>query len=317
MKQTIRQLIDWSQWGNQWVEYLRKKPESEHYERDLAQFSGAFADIGRRAKTLLKKNENEQEILRLTKKAEEIQRHFHHFLRQIKDKLTEPRHQLVTASSSIRQPVPINRPVPIGEHSLPPLPYAYDALEPYLDAETTRIHHDILHRNYVEGLNKAEKMLEQARAANDFELLKHWEREAAFHGAGHYLHTIYWQVMSPDGGGGPNGELAEQIIRDFGSFDSFKRHFSMAAEKVEGGGWALLVWSPRAQRTTILQGEKHQNLTQWESIPLLVLDVWEHAYFLKYQNRRGEYIDAWWNVVNWPHVQDRYLQARRLRWQPF
>ena len=201
------------------------------------------------------------------------------------------------------------RPVPIGGHRLPPLPYPYDALEPYIDERTMRLHHQKHHASYVDGLNKAEKMMQMARDTNDFELLKHWEREAAFNGAGHYLHTIFWNVMSPDGGGKPSGAIARQIDRDFGSFERFKRHFSAAAEKVEGGGWALLVWSPRSHRLEILQAEKHQNLSQWDVVPLLVLDVWEHAYYLKYQNERRKYIDAWWNTVNWNHVDERF-QAR-------
>ncbi|UFJ39097.1 superoxide dismutase [Brevibacillus humidisoli] len=317
MRHEIQQLIDWSQWGMQWVEYLRRKFPSQDIERDLAGFTDAFMEIGKKASMLRKKGDPKTEITRLTTQAEEIQQRFHQLLRQIQNSQSEPSHQMLPVSNQVRQPVPINRPVPIGAHKLPPLPYDYDALEPHIDAETMRIHHDILHRNYVEGLNKAETMMAEARTTNNFDLIKHWEREAAFNGAGHYLHTIFWQVMHPNGGGTPQGELAEQIIRDFGSFDAFKRHFSKAAEKVEGGGWALFVWSPRAQRTTILQAEKHQNLSQWESIPLLVLDVWEHSYFLKYQSQRSKYIEAWWNVVNWPHVQDRYLQARRLRWQPY
>jgi Fe-Mn family superoxide dismutase len=302
------------------VEYLRRKAPSQRQEEELKQFAEAFRAIGQSAGALRKQGAAAQEITRLTRQAEAIQKQFHQLLYQFQATRTgeaEAPQAIRVVSGQQRQPVPLNRPVPIGGHKLPPLPYSYDALEPYIDAETMRIHHDILHRNYVEGLNTAETMLAEARASRNFGLIKHWEREAAFHGAGHYLHTLFWQVMNPAGGGSPQGELAEQIIRDFTSFESFQRHFSQAAEKVEGGGWALLVWSPRAQRTTILQAEKHQNLTQWEAIPLLVLDVWEHAYFLKYQNRRAAYIEAWWNVVSWPHVQDRYLQARRLRWQPF
>lgn len=208
-------------------------------------------------------------------------------------------------------------PVPIGGHTLPPLPYPYDALEPHIDEKTMRLHHDKHHKSYVDGLNQAEKMMLQARKTGNFELIKHWEREAAFHGAGHYLHTLFWKTMSPDGGGEPSGELGKQIIRDFGSFLAFKQHFSRAAEKVEGSGWAILVWSPRSQRLEILQAEKHQNLSQWDVVPLLPLDVWEHAYYLKYQNNRKAYIDAWWNVVNWPAVNRRYLKARRLRWKPY
>jgi len=208
-------------------------------------------------------------------------------------------------------------PVPIGGHTLPPLPYPYDALEPCIDETTMRLHHDKHHRSYVDGLNRAEKKMLEARRQGDFDLIKHWEREAAFNGAGHYLHTIFWEAMSPDGGGAPGGELAKQIKRDFGSFEAFKAHFSNAAEKVEGGGWAILVWSPRSRRLEILQAEKHQNLSQWDVVPLLPLDVWEHAYYLKYNNRRADYIDAWWNVVNWPYVGKRFEQARRLQWAPF
>ncbi|MDR6224618.1 superoxide dismutase [Desmospora profundinema] len=208
-------------------------------------------------------------------------------------------------------------PVPIGKHVLPPLPYPYDALEPYIDAKTMRLHHDDHHRSYVEGLNKAEKMMAQARRTGDFDLIKHWEREAAFNGAGHYLHTLFWETMTPKGGGKPTGALARQIRQDFGSFDAFKKHFSAAAEKVEGGGWAILVWSPRSHRLEILQAEKHQNLSQQDQVPLLPLDVWEHAYYLKYPNKRKDYIDAWWNVVNWPAVSRRYRQARRLLWKPY
>ncbi|WP_307728585.1 superoxide dismutase [Alkalicoccobacillus plakortidis] len=208
-------------------------------------------------------------------------------------------------------------PVPIGGHTLPPLPYATNALEPYIDAETMRIHHDILHKKYVDDLNKAELELQQARKTGNYDLVKHWERELAFNGAGHYLHTLFWTVMSPDGGGFPMGELSTQIQQDFGSFEQFKAQFSAAAEKVEGAGWALLVWSPRAHHLEILQAEKHQNLSQQDQVPLLALDVWEHAYYLKYKNVRKDYIDQWWNVVNWPEVSKRFALAKKLRWQPY
>ncbi|MCM3713690.1 superoxide dismutase [Alkalihalobacillus oceani] len=208
-------------------------------------------------------------------------------------------------------------PVPIGGHTLPPLPYAYNALEPYIAEEIMRLHHDKHHQSYVDGLNKAEREMQKARRRNDYELIKHWEREAAFHGAGHYLHTIFWEIMSPNGGGEPGGELAAQIRHDFGSFRKMKEHFSAAANEVEGGGWAFLVWSPRAQRLEILQAEKHQNLSQQDMIPLLVLDVWEHAYYLQYKNERQPYIENWWNVVNWPAVEARYRKAQELRWEPF
>ncbi|MBW7474895.1 DUF2935 domain-containing protein [Paenibacillus oenotherae] len=207
--------------------------------------------------------------------------------------------------------------VPIGGHTLPPLPYPYNALEPHIDEATMRIHHDKHHQSYVDGLNRAEKELEKARQQNDFDLIKHWERELAFNGAGHYLHSIFWNIMSPHGGGPATGPIARQIERDFGSYEAFKKQFSAAAEKVEGGGWAILVWSPRSRRLEILTAEKHQNLSQWDIIPLLPLDVWEHAYYLKHQNKRADYIKDWWNVVYWPGVNDRFTEASKLVWEPY
>lgn len=204
-----------------------------------------------------------------------------------------------------------------GMHTLPRLPYAYDALEPYIDEKTMRIHHDKHHLSYVEGLNKAEKEMEKARKTNAYELLKHWEREAAFHGAGHYLHTLFWFTMKPNGGGKPKGSLAQQIAVDFGSFDQMKTHFSKAAEQVEGGGWAMLVWAPRAHKLEILQAEKHQNLSQQDQIPLLAIDVWEHAYYLKHQNEKKKYIEAWWNVVNWSEVEKRFNEAMKIKWDKY
>ncbi len=207
--------------------------------------------------------------------------------------------------------------VPPGRHVLPPLPYSYDALEPYISQRIMRLHHTKHHQSYVDGLNKAETKLEEARRTNNFKLVKHWERELAFHGSGHYLHTIFWNNMTPRGGGRPRGELARDIDAYFGSFDAFKKHFSEAAKQVEGVGWAILVWSPRSRHLEILQSERHMILTQWDTIPLLVLDVWEHAYYLQYENRKAEYVDAWWNVVNWRDVEKRYEEAKKIVWKPF
>lgn len=197
----------------------------------------------------------------------------------------------------------------MGKHELPPLPYAYDGLEPYIDEQTMRLHHDKHHKGYVDGFNKAEERLAEARQSGDYTLIKHWEREAAFHGSGHILHSLFWSNMAPPGNGGggePGGTLAEQIARDFGTFETFRAQFSAAASAVEGSGWAVLAWQPSGQQLVILQAEKHQNLTQWGVVPLVVLDVWEHAYYLKYQNRRGEFVEAWWNVVNWFDVAARF-----------
>lgn len=222
-----------------------------------------------------------------------------------------------TTNGSAKQQTEQASAVPIGGHTLPPLPYPYDALEPHIDAETMRIHHDKHHQSYVDGLNKAELALAEARRTGNFEHIKALEGELAFNGAGHYLHTIFWKVMSPHGGGEPQGILHRQLTHDFGSYEAFKAQFSKAAETVEGGGWALLVWGPRSHRLEILQAEKHQNLSQWDVVPLLTLDVWEHAYYLKHQNKRVDYIREWWQVVNWPAVSERFLKARELKWKPY
>jgi len=198
-------------------------------------------------------------------------------------------------------------------HELPPLPHDYNALEPYIDEQTMHLHHDIHHKGYVDGLNNAEKKLAEARAAGDYALVKHWSREAAFHGSGHFMHALFWPNMAPNGRGGggePKGELAEQIKKDFTSFEAFKKHYSAAAVAVEGSGWAVLAWQPQGKQLVVLQSEKHQQLTQWGVVPLLVLDVWEHAYYLKYQNKRAAYVEAWWNVVNWADVAARFAKAR-------
>lgn len=195
--------------------------------------------------------------------------------------------------------------VPPGGHQLPPLPYPYNALEPVISERQLRIHHDRHHLAYVEGLNKAELKLVEARQKGDFTLVKHWERELAFHGSGHILHSIYWTVMAPWSGSGPGSLLREKINSYFGSQVAFQEQFSQAAIDVEGSGWAILVWQPAWGRLEILTAEKHQDLTQWGAIPILVLDVWEHAYYLDYQNRRADYVKSWWQLINWPEVERR------------
>jgi superoxide dismutase, Fe-Mn family len=204
-----------------------------------------------------------------------------------------------------------------GKHQLPPLPYAYNALEPYISEEIMKLHHQKHHQSYVDGLNKAEINLEKARQTGDFSLVKHWSRELAFHGSGHYLHTIFWNNMRPKGGGRPSSVLLKEIEKYFGDFESFKKHFTEAAKGVEGVGWAILVWSPRSRHLEILQSERHMILTQWDTIPLLVLDVWEHAYYLQYKNNRAEYVKNWWNLINWKDVEDRFVKARQLKWKPY
>lgn len=186
-----------------------------------------------------------------------------------------------------------------GTHELPELPYAYDALEPVIDEKTMRLHHGKHHAGYVKGLNNAEKKLMEAQVSGNYSLIKHWEREVAFHGSGHVLHSIYWKSLSPEGGGEPGGKLGQAILESFGDFSQFKNHMIAATRTVEGSGWGILAYQPIFKSLVVLQAEKHQNLTQWGAIPLLVIDVWEHAYYLKYQNRRSEYVENIFKIIDW------------------
>ncbi len=200
----------------------------------------------------------------------------------------------------------------MAKAELPPLPYAVDALEPHYDARTVELHHGKHHLAYVNGLNAALDKLAAARAAGDFALVKHLEREVAFHGGGHILHSLFWTNLAPNGGGQPDGDLADAIAREFGSFAGFDAQMRAATNAVEGSGWGVLALDPGAGRLAVLQVEKHQNLLLPGWVPLLAIDVWEHAYYLKYQNRRAEWVDAvMQHLVNWPDVARRHRDASR------
>lgn len=191
-----------------------------------------------------------------------------------------------------------------GEYVLPPLDYPYDALEPYIDKETMELHHSKHHQGYVNGLNKATSMVTEAIAQNNFSLIKHWERELAFHGGGHLLHVIFWKNMGPRQGS-RSSMLESYINKSFGSFDNFKKLYTAATNAVEGSGWGILGYQVGADKLVVLQAEKHHNLSQWLTLPILVCDVWEHAYYLRYQNKRGEYVNNFFNVINWDDVSSR------------
>lgn len=207
---------------------------------------------------------------------------------------------------------PARHSVPLGKHRLPPLPYPYDALEPIISAETLRLHHDHHHKAYVDGLNKAELALAEARRRRDFAYVSYWENELAFNGSGHVLHSIYWTIMAPEDCGGEPGPVAAcEIERVFGGLGAFCEQFVTAANKVQGSGWGLVAWNPAWNRLEILTAEKHQNLAQQGAIPVLVLDVWEHAYYLDYQNNRENYIREWLKLINWYEVENRLLLAMR------
>ena len=193
---------------------------------------------------------------------------------------------------------------------MPPLPYSYDALEPVIDERTMRIHHDKHHKKYVDDLNKAETAAEDMRGSKDYNNVSLIERELAFNGSGHILHSIYWTIMtSPDGGGAPGSVTNALVSNYFGNFGEFKDQFIKAALNVPGSGWAILGYNPYFRRLEVLQAEKHEDLTQWGIIPILVCDVWEHAYYLKYQNNREEFINAWCQLINWAEAERRLIYA--------
>ncbi|NLH49210.1 MAG: superoxide dismutase [Myxococcales bacterium] len=195
-----------------------------------------------------------------------------------------------------------------GKHTLPILPYDYAALEPFIDAETMKLHHTKHQQAYVDGLNKAELALKEARQTGNFSAIAALERQLAFHGSGHANHLVFFNNLRPKeiAKTEPEGELAARIQLDFGDFGKFKDQFTNAALTVEGSGWGALVYDPTFGRLYTMGFLNHQNLNIPGAIPLLLVDVWEHAYYLKYQNRRADYLKAWWNVVDWKDVEQRF-----------
>lgn len=201
----------------------------------------------------------------------------------------------------------------MGRYTLPSLPYKYDALQPYISERIMTLHHTKHHQAYVNGANAALEKLERARRGELQVDVRAVLRDLSFNLDGHKLHSIFWPNMAPPGKGGgtPGGRLADQLNRDFGSFDGFKAQFSEAAKTVEGVGWALLLYDPEADHLVLTQIEK-QNLMHLAELPILLsLDVWEHAYYLDYQNDRAKYVDNWWNVVNWDDVAARFERVKR------
>ncbi len=195
-------------------------------------------------------------------------------------------------------------------YTLPDLPYDPGALEPHLSARVVELHHGRHHRAYVDGANATLERLAAARAAGDAASLVGLQKTLAFNVSGHVLHALYWQNLAPDGGGRPEGDLAAAIDDGFGSFDAFRAQMTAATVSVQGSGWSALVWEPLGGRLLIEQIEDHHHNTVVGSLPLLVIDAWEHAYYLQYENRRGDYATAIWNVVNWPDVSRRFTAAR-------
>ena len=200
----------------------------------------------------------------------------------------------------------------MAKYTLPDLPYDYGALEPHISEKIMRLHHDKHHRAYVTGANEALDALADARARNDFSRTAALERQLAFNVSGHVLHSLFWKNMSPDGGGAPEGDLGAAIREYFGDFDAFKAQLTAAAENVQGSGWGAMSWDPVSQSLIIEQVYDHQGNVGQGGPPLLVLDMWEHAYYLQYENRKTEWVDAFWELIDWDDVATRFGSARTI-----
>ncbi|WP_028648774.1 superoxide dismutase [Nocardiopsis sp. CNT312] len=197
-------------------------------------------------------------------------------------------------------------------YSLPELSYDYAALEPWISGEIMELHHSKHHAAYVAGANTALEKMAEAREKNDFGTIPMLEKNLAFHLGGHVNHSIFWQNLSADGGDKPEGEVGAAIDDQFGSFDAFRAHFGAAANSIQGSGWAILAYEPLGQRLIIEQLYDQQANIPHSTVPLLMLDMWEHAFYLQYKNVKADYVKAFWNVVNWADVQERFAKARAV-----
>ncbi|MGW9020815.1 superoxide dismutase [Leucobacter chromiiresistens] len=198
----------------------------------------------------------------------------------------------------------------MAAYSLPELPYDYAALEPHISGKIMQLHHDKHHQAYVTGANTALEQLAEARESGNLASVNKLEKDLAFNLGGHVNHTIFWNNLSPEGGGRPEGELAAAIDEFFGGFEKFQEHFTATALGVQGSGWAVLAWDALGQRPNIVQLFDQQGNLPAGTIPLLQLDVWEHAYYLDYLNVRADYVKAFWNIANWQDVARRFEAAR-------
>jgi Fe-Mn family superoxide dismutase len=201
----------------------------------------------------------------------------------------------------------------MAEYTLPDLPYDYAALEPHYSAQILELHHDKHHAAYVKGANTALEKLAAARESEEFDTIDGLLKGLAFNLSGHVLHSLFWNNMSPHGGDKPDGELGAAIDESFGTFEGFRNQMSQAALNVQGSGWSSLTWEPLGQRLIVEQVYDHQSNVGQGAPPLLVLDMWEHAYYLQYKNVKADWVDAFWNIVNWPDVATRFENARRLK----
>jgi len=197
----------------------------------------------------------------------------------------------------------------MAEYVLPDLPYDYSALEPHISGKIMELHHDKHHATYVKGLNTALEQLAEARDNNSFGSVGGLEKTLAFNLGGHVNHSAFWTNLSADGGDAPTGPLADAITESFGSFDKFRAHFEANANAIQGSGWSILAYDTLGQRLNIVQLYDQQGNVPLGQVPIVLLDMWEHAFYLQYLNVKADYVKAWWNVVNWADAQQRYSNA--------
>jgi Fe-Mn family superoxide dismutase len=198
-----------------------------------------------------------------------------------------------------------------GLYTLPDLPYDYGALEPHISARIMELHHDKHHAGYVKGANAALERLHDIREKSDFSAISMLEKNLAFNVSGHVLHSLFWTNLSPQGGGEPQGDLAELFDATFGGFVPFREQMTEAATTLQGAGWALASWEPVAARVLVQQVHDHQGNHGQGTIPLLAIDAWEHAYYLQYENRKADFFASIWDIINWDDVAIRLVSARR------
>ncbi len=198
-----------------------------------------------------------------------------------------------------------------GNFVLQPLPYAESFLEPYMDTETLHLHYNFHHGGAARAANNDLKQIQAAMNDNQFETVDYWTKKLSFHLSSHILHSIFWTNLT-NKTSTPSGDLLKRIERDFGSFDKLKAYLAQTSKNVDGNGWGILGYQPYTDKLTILQCENHEKLTQWGVIPLLVIDVWEHSYYLKYKNKRAEFVDALFNIINWDNPAQRLNEAIKL-----
>lgn len=204
----------------------------------------------------------------------------------------------------------------MAEYVLPDLPYDYQALEPHIAGEIMQLHHSKHHQTYVTGLNTTLGQLAEAREKGELGAIAGLEKALAFNLGGHINHSVFWNNLSPDGGDKPTGELAAAIDAHFGSFDQFRAHLTATATTIQGSGWAILAWEPLGQRLLIVQLYDQQANIPAGLVPIVMLDMWEHAFYLQYKNVKPDYVKAWWNVVNWADAAARFDAARTSPWLP-